>query len=86
MLGEEKESRMPIKMLSDPDDWPIRYVAITTDVTRAGLRAWIEEQPPGIDLTVQLEPGALSSGEVRAVAEEYVSRLDIRLAQGDEQA
>ncbi|WP_130014804.1 hypothetical protein [Serinicoccus sediminis] len=77
---------MPIRMLSDPDDWPIRYVAITDDVTSAGLRAWIEEQPAGIDLTVQLEPGALSSGEVRAAAEDRVSRLDIHLPQGDEPA
>lgn len=77
---------MPITMLSDPDGWPIRYVAITTDVTRANFRAWIEEQPPGIDLTVKLEPGALSSGEVRAVAEDHVSRLDIRLSEDDEPA
>lgn len=77
---------MSIKMLSDPDDWPIRYVAITADVTREGWRTWIQDQPPGLDLTVQLEPGALSSGDVRAIAEDHVSRLDIRLSQGDEQA
>ena len=74
---------MPIRTLNDPDDWPIRYIAISSDVTRQDLRSWLESQRDGLDLTVDAEPGALSSVEIESVVEDHVARLQVRPLEGD---
>jgi hypothetical protein len=65
---------------TDPDGWPIRYIALTPDVTKLDLATWASTQPKGVRVTVEAaDEGVLSRADIIDVLQPQVSAVEVRL-------
>ncbi len=70
---------MPISRMSAGEPWPPIWFHVTGDVSGADLRRWLEsdDAPRISEIGISLEPGNLSTDEVRSIAQPHFDQVQI---------
>ncbi|GAA1141345.1 hypothetical protein [Ornithinicoccus hortensis] len=68
----------------DPEGNPIRYVRLSTDVTKVELSTWADSLPGNARLTIESRSSELSRTEIVDVVSPHVTSVRVTIADLDD--